>query len=79
MNSKRKRIFTAEEIEYIKRVYPTGTCDEIGDHLGVSRTLIGRAARAMGLKKADGWSPALYANRYVRHYKHNEHKVHNAL
>lgn len=65
-----KVIFSEEEIEYIKREYPNGTAGDIADYLGVSRPVVERKAKELGLLHSDDWSPQKFMYRYIRNYPH---------
>ena len=68
-------IFSASELEYIKREYPTGTCNDIAEHLGVSVPVVSKTARELGLRKSESWHAFNFSDRYVRNYAHHQRKL----
>ena len=69
------RVFTEEELEYIREHYPTEAGCDVADHLGMSYALVNRAADEMGIEKYKNWNTQAYQGRYIRNYKHNVRKV----
>lgn len=67
-NRKRRKVWSEEEIAFLKENFSHMTAIEIADRLGVSNTTVSTKARELGLAKAPGWSKALYHSRYVNAY-----------
>ncbi len=64
------KIFTEQELEYIRLHYPFEPISDVADHLGVSPGTVSRNARLLGLEKDKSFDVGNYRNRYVSSYKH---------
>ena len=67
-NNKTRIVFTLEQEEYLRAHFATEAACDIAEHFGCSYPIVIRAAKAMGLKKADGWNKGKYRGRYTSHY-----------
>lgn len=61
-----KRIqWTDEQLDYMRKHFPTEPAVDIADVLGCSSTTVINLARSMGLEKSPDFRKSDYANRYV--------------
>ncbi len=65
--------WTEEQIETLVRLYPNNFACDIADLLGLKPDLVTRKARALGLKKDEGFNPRANYGRYTK--KRKEMKV----
>jgi hypothetical protein len=72
----RGKEFTREQDEYIKTHYPTECDSDIAFRLGISPPTVRKRASELGLRKEYDHTMVRFANRYVKDYKNNTHKVH---
>lgn len=63
-----RRIWTKEELDFLKANFSFMSAIDIADHIGCSNTTVSNKARELGLKKNPGWSKNDYHNRYVGNY-----------
>lgn len=66
-----RRVWSDEEIEYVKAHFADESAVDIGEHLGISDVMVRKKALELGLKKSDGYDKKRYYYRYVKNYKHN--------
>lgn len=58
--------WTDEQLDYMRKHFPTEPAVDIADVLGCSNATVGNLARSMGLKKSPDFRKSDYANRYVQ-------------
>lgn len=66
----RSRVWTEEELAYLREHFPVESATDIADHFGVSYTTVRVKALELGLEKAPEYSKNQFQNRYVNSYKH---------
>ena len=66
-----KRVWSDEEIRFLKDNFAMMSAVDIADHLGLNSVLVSRKARELGLKKSPEWDRRQYYHRYVGRYKNN--------
>ena len=62
---KNRKVWTDEEISFLRENFPTMSAMDIAEKLGISNTSVSTKARELGLKKSPEWSKTLYYRRYV--------------
>ena len=68
---KNRRVWTEEEISFLKENFPTMSAIDLADKFGVSSTSVSTKAKELGLRKSPEWSKNLYYRRYVNRYSGN--------
>jgi len=69
-NSRRvRRMWTKDELEYLRENYPTMTAIDIADHIGCSNTTVSNKAKELGLKKSPEFRRTDFHRRYVASYR----------
>ena len=69
-NSRRgRRMWTKEEIDYLRANFPTMTAIDIADHIGCSNPTVARKAMELGLEKSPEFRKAEFRCRYVKDYR----------
>ncbi len=68
------REWSDEEIAYLREHFPVESATDLADHFGLSYTTVRLKAMELGLKKAPGYSPKQFRNRYVKDYKDERYK-----
>ena len=58
--------WTDEQLDYMRKHFPTEPAGDIADVLGCSSVTVGNLARSMGLKKSPDFRKSDYTNRYVQ-------------
>lgn len=72
---KNRKVWTEEEISYLRENYPTMSAMDIAERFGVSNTTVSNKAKELGLKKSPEWSKTLYYRKYVNMYSGNESRI----
>ena len=67
-NRKRRRVWSEEELAYLRENFAHVSAGDIADRMGVSNTTVSNKARELGLTKAPGWTKKSYQYRYVNRY-----------
>ena len=63
------RVWSDEDLNYLREHFPVESATDLADHFGLSYTTVRLKAMELGLKKAPGYSPKQFRNRYVKGYK----------
>ena len=71
----KSRVWSEEELVYLREHYPFESMGDIADALKISPVMVRRKVLELGLKKSADYDPRKYYCRYVRSYKNNTHKV----
>ena len=58
--------WTDEQLDYMRKHFPTEPAGDISDLLGCSSATLGNQARKLGLQKSPDVRKSDYTNRYVR-------------
>lgn len=63
-----RKVWTEEELSFLKENFAMMSAADLADRFGVSCTTVSKKARELGLKKSPEWNKGLYNNRYVSSY-----------
>lgn len=73
--SRTKRVWSDEEISYLREHYPIDPATDISTALHLSAGTITRKAAELGLSKSPDFSSKKFYGRYVKNYKNNINKI----
>lgn len=73
-HERRKKVWSEEEITYLREHYPHEPNCDVADALGVSSQLVLKKASELGLSKAKDYSRRRFFNRWVKKYKDDRYK-----
>lgn len=71
----KKRVWSDDELVYLREHYPFDSLGDIADVLGLSSVMVRNMALELGLKKSKDYDPKKYYCRYIKGYKNNKRRI----